>query len=129
MCSSKSKIPVWPFVVLSFFGGAYALLPYFVLWRPPPPNIDEDEIQKWPLNFLESKIPAGIHVTSLDFLLMSAFAPFWVYNDMTARKCLMIMDEAIWNLNISICDEGTNKKALPMLQVLKVPTINATSLE
>lgn len=27
-----------------------------------------------------------IHLTSLDFTLLSAFAPFWVYNDMTARK-------------------------------------------
>lgn len=27
-----------------------------------------------------------IHVMSLDFTLLSAFAPFWVYNDMTSRK-------------------------------------------
>ncbi|GLT51410.1 hypothetical protein SLA2020_248230 [Shorea laevis] len=117
--SSESKIPVWPFVSLSFFGGAYALLPYFVLWRPPPPPVEEDELKRWPLNFLESKITAGvslvaglgliiyaalangddwkefyqyfreskfIHITCLDFTLLSTFAPFWVYNDMTARK-------------------------------------------
>ncbi|GKV41258.1 hypothetical protein SLEP1_g48819 [Rubroshorea leprosula] len=116
---SESKIPVWPFVSLSFFGGAYALLPYFVLWRPPPPPVEEDELKRWPLNFLESKITAGvslvaglgliiyaalangddwkefyqyfreskfIHITCLDFTLLSTFAPFWVYNDMTARK-------------------------------------------
>ncbi|TVU06686.1 hypothetical protein EJB05_49910, partial [Eragrostis curvula] len=58
--SSKSKIPVWPFLVLSCIGGAYALIPYFVLWKPPPPPIDEDELGQWPLKFLESKLTAGV---------------------------------------------------------------------
>ncbi|KAL8478261.1 hypothetical protein ACS0TY_030238 [Phlomoides rotata] len=117
--SSKSKIPVWPFVVLSFFGGAYVLIPYFVLWRPPAPPVEESELRRWPLNFLESKLTAGItlaaglaiivyafssdgdawkefyqyfqgskfiHITSIDFALLSMFAPFWVYNDTTVRK-------------------------------------------
>ncbi|KAL2458303.1 uncharacterized protein Fot_55780 [Forsythia ovata] len=117
--SSKGKIPVWPFLVLSCFGGAYGLIPYFVLWRPPAPPVEETELRRWPLNFLESKLTAGItmaaglaiiiyaglssvdvwkeyfqyfrgskfiHLTSIDFSLLSAFAPFWVYNDMTARK-------------------------------------------
>ncbi|KAL8150961.1 hypothetical protein V2J09_020769 [Rumex salicifolius] len=129
--SSKSSIPAWPFSVLSFFGGAYVLLPYFILWRPPPPPIEEDELQKWPLNFLESKITAGVlgaaglgliiyaglaigdwkeffqyfresklvHVTSLDFMLLSTFAPFWVYNDMTARKCF---EKYSWLLPFSV---------------------------
>ncbi|KDP29955.1 hypothetical protein JCGZ_18524 [Jatropha curcas] len=130
--SSESKIPVWPFLVLSCFGGAYALLPYFVLWRPPPPSVEESELGRWPLNFLESKLTAGIslaaglglfiyagiangdvwkefyqyfreskfiHITSLDFILLSAFAPFWVYNDMTARKWY---DKGSWLLPISL---------------------------
>ncbi|XP_021889931.1 uncharacterized protein LOC110808672 isoform X1 [Carica papaya] len=117
--SSKSNIPVWPFLVLSCFGGAYALLPYFVLWKPPPPPVEETELTKWPLNFMESKVTAVIsfaaglciviyaglsnggeweefcqyfreskfiHIMSIDFMLLSAFAPFWVYNDMTARR-------------------------------------------
>ncbi|KAL0008775.1 hypothetical protein SO802_010277 [Lithocarpus litseifolius] len=129
--SSKSKIPVWPFLILSCFGGAYALLPYFVLWKPPPPPVEETEIRRWPLNFLESKLTAGIslaaglgiivyaglanwddwkefaqyfreskfiHITSLDFTLLSAFAPFWVYNDMTARKWF---DKGSWLLPLS----------------------------
>lgn len=58
--SSKSNIPVWPFLILSFFGGAYALLPYFVLWTPPPPPVEETEIKRWPLNFLESKLTAAV---------------------------------------------------------------------
>lgn len=58
--SSKSKIPVWPFLVLSCFGGAYALFPYFILWRPPSPPIEEAELSRWPLNFLESKLTAGL---------------------------------------------------------------------
>ncbi|XP_057526912.1 uncharacterized protein LOC130806037 isoform X1 [Amaranthus tricolor] len=129
--SSKSSIPVWPFVTLSFFGGAYALLPYFIVWRPPPPPVEESELSRWPLNFLESKFTAGflgaaglglivyaglalddwkefyqyfresklVHATSLDFSLLSAFAPFWVYNDMTARKCY---DKTAWLLPVSI---------------------------
>ncbi|KAF9624038.1 hypothetical protein IFM89_007736 [Coptis chinensis] len=117
--SSKDGVRVWPFLVLSCFGGAYALLPYFVLWKPPPPSLEESELGRWPLNFLESKLTAVvllaaglgvfayaalanadvwtefyqycreskfIHVTFLDFTLLSTFAPFWVYNDMTARK-------------------------------------------
>ncbi|XP_020675473.1 uncharacterized protein LOC110094552 [Dendrobium catenatum] len=130
--SSSSKVPVWPFLLLSFFGGAYALIPYFVLWKPPPPAIGEDEIRKWPLNFLESRITASfvvaaglglvayallangdvwaefyqyfreskfIHVMSLDFLLLSSFAPFWIYNDMTARRWL---DKGLWLLPLSL---------------------------
>ncbi|XP_065861350.1 uncharacterized protein [Euphorbia lathyris] len=130
--SSNSKIPVWPFAILSCFGGAYALLPYFVLWRPPPPPVEESELGRWPLNFLESKFTAGvslaaglglflyagladgdvwkefyqyfggskfIHVMSLDFILLSAFAPFWVYNDMSARKWF---DKGSWLLPISV---------------------------
>lgn len=130
--SSKSKIPVWPFLVFSFFGGAYALLPYFVLWRPPPPAIEETELSRWPLNFLESKLTAGvslaaglgliiyaglangevwneffqyfkeskfIHITCIDFTLLSTFAPFWVYNDMTARKWY---DKGSWLIPLSL---------------------------
>ncbi|KNA25060.1 hypothetical protein SOVF_010090 isoform B [Spinacia oleracea] len=129
--SSKSSIPVGPFATFSFFGGVYALLPYFILWRPPPPRVKEAELSSWPLNFLESKLTAGflgavglglivyaslaqdewkeffqyfresklVHVTSLDFSLLSAFAPFWVYNDMTARKCY---DKTAWLVPLSI---------------------------
>ncbi|GMH12560.1 hypothetical protein Nepgr_014401 [Nepenthes gracilis] len=129
--SSKNNIPVWPFLVLSFFGGAYALLPYFIIWRPPPPPVEEGELRRWPLNLLESKITAGVlcaaglgliiysgfhigdwkefyqyfresklvHVTCLDFSLLSAFAPFWVYNDMTSRKCY---EKYSWLLPLSV---------------------------
>ncbi|XWS31100.1 hypothetical protein CRYUN_Cryun23aG0048600 [Craigia yunnanensis] len=130
--SSKSSIPTWPFLVLSCFVGAYALLPYFVLWSPPPPPVEENELKKWPLNFLESKLTAVIslaagigliiyaglangdvwrefyqyfreskfiHITSLDFTLLSAVAPFWVYNDMTARKWY---DKGFWLLPLSL---------------------------
>ncbi|KAJ4730241.1 Cardiolipin synthase N-terminal [Melia azedarach] len=130
--SSKSNIPVWPFLVASFFGGAYALLPYFVLWKPPPPPVEETELSRWPLNFLESKLTAGIslaagvgiiaysclagsddwkeflryfreskfiHITCIDFTLLSAFAPFWVYNDMTSRKW---HNKGSWLLPVSL---------------------------
>ncbi|KAL0307251.1 UNVERIFIED_CONTAM: hypothetical protein Sradi_6142400 [Sesamum radiatum] len=101
------------------FWGAYALIPYFVLWKPPAPPVEESELKRWPLNFLESKLTAAItmaaglaimvyafssggdlwkeffqyfkgskfiHIMTIDFGLLSTFAPFWVYNDMTARK-------------------------------------------
>lgn len=60
--SSKGSVPVWPFAVLSFFGGVYALIPYFVLWKPPPPPVEEAELSRWPLNFLESKLTAGVRI-------------------------------------------------------------------
>ncbi|CAJ1947658.1 unnamed protein product [Sphenostylis stenocarpa] len=130
--SSKNSIPVWPFLILSCFGGAYALLPYFVLWKPPAPPVEESQLKTWPLNFLESKVTAlislavgasiiiyaglagqdvwkefyqyfreskFIHITSIDFIILSTFAPFWVYNDMTARKWF---DKGSWLLPISL---------------------------
>ncbi|KAG9448580.1 hypothetical protein H6P81_008545 [Aristolochia fimbriata] len=130
--SSNSKTPVWPFLMLSCFGGAYALIPYFVLWKPPPPTVKESDLESWPLKFLESKITAAvvlaaglalityaglaggdmwkeffqyfresklIHITSLDFSLLSAFSTFWVYNDMTARKGY---EKGSWLLPLSL---------------------------
>ncbi|CAF1960064.1 unnamed protein product [Brassica oleracea var. botrytis] len=130
--TGRSKTQAWPFVVFSFFGGVYALLPYFALWNPPSPPVSESELRQWPFNVLESKVTAGvtlvaglglilyalvgnagdwkefyqyfreskfIHVTSLDFCLLSAFAPFWVYNDMTARKWF---DKGRWLLPVSV---------------------------
>lgn len=43
------------------------MIPYFVLWKPPPPPIDEDEIGQWPLKFLESKLTAGV---SFSFIVL-----------------------------------------------------------
>ncbi|RAL42797.1 unnamed protein product [Cuscuta campestris] len=129
--TQRNRIPVWPFLILSFFGGVYALLPFFILWKPPPPPVEETELRRWPLNFLESKLTAGallasglglivfagisngdvwkefyqyirqsrfIHVMSIDFILLSAFAPFWVFNDMTTRKWY---DKGSWLLPLS----------------------------
>lgn len=76
ICSSKGKVPVWPFLTFSFFGGVYALLPYFVLWRPPPPPVEETELRRWPLNFLESKITAGVRNCSLKMELSPLLDPF-----------------------------------------------------
>lgn len=54
--SARSKVPIWPFTTLSCFAGAFALLPYFGLWQPPPPKLSKEEIEGWPLRILESKI-------------------------------------------------------------------------
>nr|XP_027062597.1 uncharacterized protein LOC113688966 isoform X1 [Coffea arabica] len=130
-CENRS-VPVWPFLILSGFAGAYGLIPYFILWRPPPPPIEVTELRRWPLNFLESKITAAIalaaglglmayaglsdgavwrefyqyfraskfiHLTCIDFALLSTFAPFWVYNDMTARRW---DNKGLWLLPLSL---------------------------
>ncbi|KAK4369286.1 hypothetical protein RND71_013078 [Anisodus tanguticus] len=155
---SKGSIHVWPFLVLSYFGGAYALIPYFALWKPPPPPVEETELQRWPLNLLESKLTAGItmaaglgiifyaglsdgdvwkefyqyfsqsrfiHVMSIDFSLLSAFAPFWIYNDMTARKWY---DKGSWLLPLSVIPflgpalYLLLRPSLPTVPVLSSPT-------
>ncbi|XP_059283541.1 uncharacterized protein LOC132037097 [Lycium ferocissimum] len=153
--SSKGSIPVWPFLVLSCFGGAYALIPYFALWKPPPPPVEATELQKLPLNLFESKLTAGItmaaglgiifyagfsdgdvwkefyqyfsqsrfiHVMSIDFSLLSAFAPFWIYNDMTARKWY---DKGSWLLPLSVVP--FLGPALYLLLRPSVPTVPASS--
>ncbi|KAL1336896.1 uncharacterized protein [Arachis hypogaea] len=66
--SLKSKVPVWPFLLLSCFGGAYALLPYFILWNPPAPPIEETKLKSWPLIFLESKVTTVIRYSKVDIL-------------------------------------------------------------
>ncbi|KAI3753516.1 hypothetical protein L2E82_25571 [Cichorium intybus] len=40
-----------------------------------------------------------IHATSIDFALLSTFAPFWVYNDMTVRKW---EDKGFWLVPLSV---------------------------
>ncbi|KAJ9560816.1 hypothetical protein OSB04_005976 [Centaurea solstitialis] len=160
--SSKGNVPVFPFLILSFFLGAYALIPYFVLWRPPPPAVEESELKRWPLNFLDSKLTAGfsssitthqvtfaaglgliiyaglatgddwkeylqyfggsrlIHATTIDFALLSTFAPFWVYNDMTVRKW---NDKGFWLLPVSLIPFLG-----PALYILLRPSLSAVAI-
>ncbi|KAL2327175.1 hypothetical protein Fmac_020602 [Flemingia macrophylla] len=157
--SSKNNIPVWPFLILSCFGGAYALLPYFVLWNPPAPPVEETQLKTWPLNFLESKVTAAIslaaglaiityaglagpdvwkeffqyfreskfiHIMSLDFIILSTFAPFWVYNDMTARKWF---DKGSWLLPISLIPFLGPGLYLLLRPTLSTVTISQTPVE
>ncbi|XP_019198782.1 PREDICTED: uncharacterized protein LOC109192552 [Ipomoea nil] len=150
----KCSVPVWPFLVLSCIGGAYALFPFFILWKPPPPPVEETELRRWPLNFLESKLTAGIllasglglivyagistgdwkefyqyfrqsrfiHTMSIDFVLLSAFAPFWVFNDMTTRKWY---DKGSWLLPVSAIP--FLGPALYLLLRPPVPAVQASS--
>ncbi|KAL3687202.1 hypothetical protein R1sor_013511 [Riccia sorocarpa] len=66
---SRKGVPIWPFAGLSFAVGAFALLPYFGLWRPPPPRVPKDELRRWPLSLLESKITAVFAIISAVVLL------------------------------------------------------------
>lgn len=87
ICSSEGRAPAWPFLTFSFFGGVYALLPYFVLWSPPSPPVEEAELRRWPFNFLESKITAGVTLSTLHSPLKMAiissskkFLIFYLYD-------------------------------------------------
>lgn len=73
--SSQSRIPVWPFTSLSFFVGAFALLPYFGLWQPPPPTVSKEEIEGWPLKILDSKIlSVAVGIAGAGLLGVAAFS-------------------------------------------------------
>ncbi|KAK3017271.1 hypothetical protein RJ639_007383 [Escallonia herrerae] len=67
--------------------------------------------------FRESKF---IHVTCIGFTLLSAFAPFWVYNDMTVRKWY---DKGFWLLPVSVIPLLLG----PSLSLLPVSAIAPTS--
>ncbi|XP_027127323.1 uncharacterized protein [Coffea arabica] len=86
-CENRS-VPVWPFLILSGFAGlglmAYAGLSDGAVWR---------EFYQY---FRASKF---IHLTCIDFALLSTFAPFWVYNDMTARRW---DNKGLWLLPLSL---------------------------
>lgn len=61
---SANKVPAWPFVSLSMFLGAGALLPYFALWSP----CKQEEVYKSKSRvsaFLESKVSAGLNLALL----------------------------------------------------------------
>lgn len=73
--NDKSGPPAWPFLVLSFGVGAFALLPYFGLWQPPPPKVSKDELSKFPLNVLENKLVAyGAFLSGIGLFVTAALA-------------------------------------------------------
>lgn len=68
-------VPEWPFLVLSFAAGAFALLPYFALWQPPPPKVTKQELKSFPLNVLENKLVAfGVLLSGTALLVIAALA-------------------------------------------------------
>ncbi|CAI5510667.1 unnamed protein product [Closterium sp. Naga37s-1] len=118
--TNRTTIPAWPFLLASFFAGAFALMPFFALWTPGKAAVPtEEERGKVGLRVLESKITSAllllaasglvisaatapstdwleflqyfqesllIHVTSMDFVLLNMFLPFWLFNDMAYRS-------------------------------------------
>lgn len=59
---SANNIPAWPFVVLSYGLGAFALLPYMALWSPVPDMKlppKPEELEGWnrlPMKGAETKV-------------------------------------------------------------------------
>jgi len=73
--NEKRGVPAWPFLILSFGVGAFALLPYFGLWQPPPPKVTNDELKKFPLNVLENKLVAyGALLSGIGLCITAALA-------------------------------------------------------
>ena len=113
---SGNGIPAWPFIVGSFGFGAFALLPYFALWTPsaaPVRRLNRVErfVQSranaglllsaavflvgmaatagepsWKAYFELFGRSKLVHVTSVDFAILTASAPFWVFHDAERRK-------------------------------------------
>nr|GMC48996.1 Taste receptor type 1 member 1 like [Ipomoea batatas] len=63
-----------------------------------------------------------IHAMSIDFVLLSAFAPFWVFNDMTTRKWY---NKGSWLLPVSVVP--FLGPALYLLLRPPVPAVQASS--
>ncbi|GAV73540.1 hypothetical protein CFOL_v3_17024 [Cephalotus follicularis] len=57
----------------------------FYLWKPPPPSVEEIELEKWLEGYQYFRESNLIHIMSIDFTIVGSF---WVYNIITAR---------IWN--------------------------------
>jgi hypothetical protein len=107
------KIPAWPFAVGSFFLGAFALLPYFILRQPNPQFGGR---KNWWIKLWDSRITGiliaiaaitllylglsqgdwanfvyqwqhdrFIHVMSLDFCMLSIVFPGLIKDDMARR--------------------------------------------
>ncbi|AFY72292.1 hypothetical protein Syn7502_00120 [Synechococcus sp. PCC 7502] len=107
------KIPAWIFVILSFFIGAFGLLPYLALRKPNPTFIGK---QNWLIKVFDSKLTGillaiaaaylvaygvwkgdwidfihqfqtnrFIHVMSLDFCLLCLLFPWLLSDDMQRR--------------------------------------------
>lgn len=88
---SKGSPPVWPFAAVSFATGAFALLPYFALWRGegPPPLPSARERDSWPVKILESKVTAVSAVVGAAVLLTyaaTAGGPAWKEYDQYFRE-------------------------------------------
>ena len=107
------KVPAWLFSTISFFLGAFALLPYFALREPNPTFIGK---QSWATKILDSRFTGigitaiaiyfmvygftngnwadfiqqwqtnrFIHVMSLDFCMLSLLFPWLLSDDMERR--------------------------------------------
>ena len=107
------KVPAWLFSAISFFLGAFALLPYFALREPNPTFVGK---QSWVTKILDSRFTGiaisaiaiyflvygftngnwadfiqqwqtdrFIHVMSLDFCMLSLLFPWLLSDDMERR--------------------------------------------
>lgn len=82
------QLPAWPFVSASFGFGVFALLPYFVFWRPakdqqlPPPK---EELEGWNRLFMK-----GAETPMLPAILLAA-GLYQIYMAATASELLALL--------------------------------------
>lgn len=93
---SANKIPAWPFVVASYALGSFALLPYFMIWKPIPdmklPPAAE-ELEGW------NKLAMKGGETKILPLIALAASSYLLYNMFTA-------DAASWQGYLSLFDSS-----------------------
>eukprot|EP00955_Chlamydomonas_euryale_P110896 366028-Chlamydomonas_euryale.AAC.13 len=77
---SANRIPAWPFVVLSYALGAFALLPYMALWSPiqdmelPPKKEELEGWNKLAMKGAETAVLPGVALVASVYLLYNALS-------------------------------------------------------
>ncbi|CAI5945175.1 unnamed protein product [Closterium sp. NIES-64] len=74
---NHATIPAWPFLIASFFAGAFALLPFFALWTPSVPDSCLPPPSPCPVSSNRTTIPAWPFLIPSFFAGAFALLPFF----------------------------------------------------